>query len=117
MEDNGDFLRQVLSNSSVSDGDSGNGPHEGVKALMLAVLEEALRTYFGPSGHERRQAEDWVRSRSNSTFSFVTVCETLGLDPNATRHALSRMKGDLVRPVSRLKNSRLPDSQKLARTA
>ena len=66
----------------------------GVKALMLAVLEDAIRAYLGPVPRCRAEADLWIAdSRSRWVFSFPVVCETLGLEPSAVRRALRRMDG------------------------
>jgi hypothetical protein len=81
-----------------------NGPGRqhpgcGTRALMSAVLEEAIMclTNRPPSvGRSRRptaqlalQAERWVRSKDESwPFSFANVCAALGLDAPRLRLAL-----------------------------
>jgi hypothetical protein len=66
----------------------------GVKALMLAVLEDAIRAYLGPVPRSKEEAALWIAdSRSRWVFSFPVVCETLGLEPGAVRSAVRRMEG------------------------
>jgi hypothetical protein len=70
------------------------------KALMLAILEDAIRCfqeYFRTTRARprmlSRQAERWIRTRDwNWPFSFNNVCEALGIDPDCMRDALLRMK-------------------------
>src|SRR5258705_10035753 len=70
------------------------------KALMLAVLEDAIRCfqeYFRTTRARprmlSRQAERWIRTRDwNWPFSFNNVCESLGIDSDCMRDALLRMK-------------------------
>lgn len=61
---------------------------------MAAVLEDAMDVFRHPARHRRRQlreTETWLRSDDRSwLFSFVRVCETLGLDPHAVRASLER---------------------------
>jgi len=66
-------------------------------ALLHALLEQALRD-LRLTGHPRRalkrlsrEAYKWVASADRShPFSFVNVCDTLGLSANAVRmHFLS----------------------------
>lgn len=65
--------------------------HAGVKALMLAVFEEGIRTYCEASGRPQAEAENWIWGRSRrSPFSFDVICEVLGLEPSAVRTALTR---------------------------
>jgi len=70
------------------------------KALMLAILEDAIRCfqeYFRTTRARprmlSRQAERWIRTRDwNWPFSFNNVCEALGIDPDCMRDVLLRMK-------------------------
>ena len=69
------------------------------KRLMLAVLTDAIelvlqdpapvsarRAYF------QRRAADWLRSTDRRWFfSFVNVCETLGLDAKRVRAGITRL--------------------------
>jgi len=65
----------------------------GIKGLLLAVLEDGIRSYLSPTKEVRAEAEYWVSSgRARSPFCFVVICETLGLEPTAVRHALERLR-------------------------
>ena len=72
----------------------------GEKALMLAVLEDGIRCFQehlrNPRSNPRllsQQAESWIRAVDYDwPFSFVNVCETLGIDPAALRRALLTWK-------------------------
>ena len=78
--------------------------YTGTKALMLAVLEDAIDSYVHGKGRTRDEAEHWITaSRRGSPFSFVVVCETLGLEPQAVRSALSRLRDTqgIVAPARR----------------
>jgi hypothetical protein len=83
----------------------GHSEYSGCKALMLAVLEEGVRTYLYTKGRGREEAEFWIHSRGHrSLFAFNVVCENLGLDPEAARLALKEMKaqlGTVAKPVLR----------------
>jgi len=71
----------------------------GTKALMLAVLEDGINSFFYAKGRPRTEAEHWIRTpRGHSPFSFAVVCETLGLDPEAVRAALHRMRETQIIP-------------------
>jgi hypothetical protein len=71
-----------------------------IKRLMLAVLEDAMRCYqscaTSRSRAQRRlfvDAEAWLMDRkADGAFSFETVCETLGIDPNCLREGLRRWR-------------------------
>jgi len=68
----------------------------GEQRLMAAILEDAITVYSkssAPKGSKARQilreTERWLRSRDRTwTFSFLRVCEMLGLDPVAIRRVL-----------------------------
>jgi len=79
-------------------GEPRNTNHDGTKALMLAVLEEGTRCYFGPHGHQRSAAETWIRSKDTWAFSFITICEVLDVEPDAVRQALPRLKDEFAAP-------------------
>jgi len=84
---------EVLLQSPLAGGESRAGQLTGTKALMLAVLEDGIRSYLSGSTLIADEAEQWVRSPRNlSPFSFVVVCETLGLDPDAVRTRVRQMK-------------------------
>jgi hypothetical protein len=60
-----------------------------VKALMLAVLEDAMRCYEGHGARDsqpRREAEAWLFDRrADGPFAFDSICEALGFDPDYLR--------------------------------
>ncbi len=68
----------------------------GEKALHLAVPADGIRCFTArpQNRHEdpdRRgaEAEAWIKAvDEESPFSFVNVCETLGVDPDALRAVL-----------------------------
>lgn len=83
---------EVAALLGVGGGDAHAVPLYGVRALMLAMLEDAVRAYLGSEERGRAQATEWFDShRSRWVFSFATVCETLGLEPAAVRVALRRL--------------------------
>jgi hypothetical protein len=86
-----DLLRQVVAGGSVAGGEPRRGEYTGTKALLLAVLEDGIRTYCGRPGPLRTEAQSWVRSNRRGAFSFTVICETLGLEPDAVRQALARL--------------------------
>jgi hypothetical protein len=82
-------------------------PHSGTRALMLAVFEDGVRCYLASTGRTRSEAEQWVHSSERrSPFSFVVVCETLGLDPSAARVALQRFRERLAADAPVLRRKR-----------
>jgi hypothetical protein len=91
----------------VTGGEPRSGQLTGTKALMLAVLEDGIRSYLGSSRVIAHEAEFWIHSpRRHSPFSFVVVCEMLGLDPDAVRKTLERMKNENVSPRKALPRAR-----------
>jgi len=92
---------------SMTGGEPRGGQLTGTKALMLAVLEDGIRSYLGGSRVIAQEAEFWIHSpRRHSPFSFVVVCEMLGLDPDAVRRTLKRMKKENVSPRKVLPRAR-----------
>ena len=72
----------------------------GERALMLAVLEDAIRCLQEHSRGARaeprrlaREAEAWIRSNVERPFSFVSVCEELDIPARALRTALLAWRG------------------------
>jgi len=83
----------VLRLQPVTGGEPRTSQLTGTKALMLAVLEDGIRSYLGGSRLIAQDADYWIHSpKSQSPFSFVVVCEMLGLDPDAVRATLGKMK-------------------------
>jgi len=90
---------------------SGGEPRQsalnGTKALLLAVLEDGIRSYLSPVHDVRTEAEYWVSSRrARSPFCFVVICETLGLEPSAVRRALERLRTQRVNPARAIGRTR-----------
>ncbi|HUI27193.1 MAG TPA: hypothetical protein VL403_14010 [Candidatus Kryptonia bacterium] len=82
---------------NLAGGESRHGDFTGTKALMLAVLEDGIRSYLGTLSRAALEAEHWVQSaHRQSPFSFVVVCETLNLNPDAVRRVLARMREQRV---------------------
>jgi hypothetical protein len=71
-------------------------PLEPEKALLLAVLEDAVHCYRkyatarDRSGKEYfREAEEWIMGGGDGwIFAFENVCDLLGLDPQYVRRGL-----------------------------
>jgi hypothetical protein len=76
----------------------GRNLNEPIRALVVAVLQDAIRN-FERNIHARTilrrrtflNAERWffAKNASDDFFSFETVCETLDLQPNRIRRAIS----------------------------
>ena len=64
-------------------------PCSSIRALMLAVLEEAIHSLRSPDSLARAEAELWMTSRERRyVFSFAVICEALGLEPSAVRRSV-----------------------------
>jgi len=70
------------------------------KKLMIAVLEAAKNDSFSRKQVIRREALSWFTSKEEEwPFSFINICETLELDPDA-------MRKQILSLTSRPKNTR-----------
>lgn len=79
----------------------------GIRALMLAVFEDGVRCFLGPSRMLAAEAEAWILARDTANpFGFQTLCEVLGLNPAATRRALVRLRAESSGFRSRLPRAR-----------
>jgi len=90
---------------------------DGEKRLMLAVLEDAIRTYLrnmnAKDGERRREfleVKNWFHSErlgqgNQTVFSFENLCETLGIEPVSLRQRLRAMTLDDL-PARRYQNRR-----------
>jgi hypothetical protein len=73
-------------------------PLEPEKALLLAVLEDGVRSFqdniFAESGKKRAlldEAREWLFTDGvEHVFSFNSVCSSLGLNPGYIRRGLKR---------------------------
>ncbi|HEU4341607.1 MAG TPA: hypothetical protein VFU31_08560 [Candidatus Binatia bacterium] len=74
------------------------------KNLLLAILEDAIHNYRKYSlahdrvGRERfAEAEHWImHAEDDWIFSFVNVCELLGLDPEHLRRGLRDWRAKMM---------------------
>ena len=68
--------------------------------LLWAVLENAVETYmkYATATSRRgqrlfREAEEWIRKDEPTwLYSFVSICQVLGLDPDYVRGGLTRWR-------------------------
>ena len=71
-------------------------PAQGEQRLLLAVLEEGIRTVLkhaqatrGRAVALRNEALEWLLSDEHAdVFAFESICESLGLDPGRLRHRI-----------------------------
>lgn len=90
----------------------------GEKKLLFAVLEDAIRVYVlnmnGRTAGARRSFEEvceWMNARSDGQdlFSFESLCETFGIQPDTLRQQLSMLRArDLPRRRVRSVGRRVP---------
>lgn len=67
--------------------------HQGITALMLAVLDDGVRSYLSSDKGVAKEAAYWVHSdKRRSPFSFVHVCGVFGLDLENVRQALKHLR-------------------------
>ena len=96
-DDHSDLTADLL--GILGGGEPRHSAVSGIQGLLLAVLEDGIRSYLSPVKEVRAEAEYWVTSgRARSPFCFVVICETLGLEPTAVRQALERLRSQRVNP-------------------
>jgi hypothetical protein len=101
--------------TSIGGGESSRGPYTGVKALMLAVLDNGITCYMSRVPRLRTEAEHWVNStRTRSPFCFAVVCEMLSLEPDAVRAELRRWR-ETDRSPARALTRRRPNASRAGR--
>ncbi len=79
------------------------------KRLQLAVLQDAVVTLHRSLGDERSrrrrrvaEVDAWFASdATNWPFAFVTICDTLNLDPAHIRDGLRRLRARLGAGIDR----------------
>ncbi len=107
QKEDADLDIEALRAASLGGGEPRQTHFTGTKALMLAVLEDGIRSYLSPNRAIAQEAEYWVHSeKRRSPFSFVVICEMLGLDATAVRAALKRMREQRVSPRKAIPRAR-----------
>jgi len=84
-------------------------PLEPEKALMLAVLEDGVRSFqeniFAENGKKRAlldEAREWLFNDGfEHVFSFSSICSTLGLNPGYIRRGLTRWEDQTRQATSK----------------
>jgi hypothetical protein len=80
-----------------------------VKRLMLAVLSDAVRCFLAyadardPAGRLRfAEVQAWILDhKAEGPFAFVTICESLGIEPNCLRNGIRQfgsLRADGTKP-------------------
>ena len=98
----------------------GRSQGDGQRRLMIAVLEDAIecfQKYADAKDNRSRQlgseAEEWFLTDDPKwLYSFVNVCETLGIDPDFLRRGLLawKAKQEVHQPSDESTESTPPDS-------
>jgi hypothetical protein len=96
----GELAPDTILPCQLGDGLFGAARLQPEKRLQLAVLHDAILTFqrwagVGRARPRRRFAEvaDWFASEeTNSPFTFVTICDSLNLDPDYIRDGLRRWR-------------------------
>jgi hypothetical protein len=102
MEIDVEYFRRLIASGPLAGGEPRGGEYCGLKALMLAVLDNAVQNYCGPAGRPRTEVARWLAARnSHSPFSFKTICEVLGLDPDAARRAIRGLRECMPPPAQK----------------
>lgn len=70
----------------------GSADDQALRALMFAVLEDAIAYFQSTNAKLVQEAEEWINSDDDGIFSFNNVCETLGFNPERLRKGLLRWK-------------------------
>lgn len=113
-EETGDLLPQQY-----YDIIAGRSRPDGVRDLMAAVLEDAIRAYvtnlMGRTTKQRRRFEEveaWLETRGDKApFSFETICETFDIDADELRR---RLKTTPPAKLSRYRRMVRPSTTKAA---
>ena len=82
------------------------------KQLLLAVLEDGINTFrdnvFAQGEKNKRlfkEAEEWITAtEDDGVFSFVMICDTLGINAEYVRRGLLRWKQKKIVEHSRVKD-------------
>jgi hypothetical protein len=110
-------LRDLLEGSASGVPKSLSAQFTGKRQLLEALLLDAVRTFHllvharKPSERQRfQEVEEWITAEDTEyPFSFVNVCEWLGINANAVRTHLLRWKASQrtasVRRVQEVKRS------------
>jgi hypothetical protein len=102
------FVPDVLTPEQYYDSRRDDSRIAPVKRLMMAVLEDALRCFQNnadaKTGARKRlfsEAEQWLCGEGgDGPFSFETVCETLGIEPQFLRSGLNQWRAQQLTGVA-----------------
>jgi hypothetical protein len=95
------MIPEVLTPAQYFEGARARPPEaDAARRLMLAVLEDALRSFQRyaerPNSQNRRalaQAESWILDRrAEGPFAFQDICEALGVQPDNLRDGIHQWR-------------------------
>jgi hypothetical protein len=115
------FQPDVLLTQQYLDNFRRKTPLEPEKALLLAVLDDAVRCFQDNilSQNKKKQllfeeAEAWLFSEeSDGIFSFVSICALLGFDPGYVRRGLRRWQQRALVAAKKKQRATGPAHQRL----
>jgi hypothetical protein len=101
----GERLSDIVAGPAEAGGlDTGSGPLDsGEHRLRWAVLIDAIEIYSGgrspglrvaPNRHRERERGWFLSNDTSSPFSFVSICDALGLDPGYVRRVVFQPRAD-----------------------
>jgi hypothetical protein len=115
------FQPDALLNDQYMENFRGKAQPVGEKALLLAVLEDAVRCFQDNvlPGNGKKQmlfedAERWLFSdAADWLFSFVSICAALGLEPGYIRQGLRRWQERACAPSRKRRRRSRATQQRL----
>jgi hypothetical protein len=115
------FQPDVLLTEQYIDNFRRKTPLEPEKALLLAVMDDAIRCFQDnilSQNKKKRllfdEARDWLFSDDSSwVFSFVSICGFLGLDPGYIRRGLRRWQQRALVAAKKKQRTGGPAQQRL----
>lgn len=78
---------------NLAGGERREGTATGVRALLLAILEDGIRCYLSPRAKLAYEAERWVEGRGKpAAIPFALICASFGLEVSSAQRALRAMR-------------------------
>ncbi len=82
----------------------GTSPTQPEKKLMLAILLDAVECFQKYAGHEAnrlfKDTDEWIFADDPEWFfSFINICEAVGMDPQYLRKGLSHWRKKSQKPI------------------
>ena len=81
-------------------GENEGDPLDAERRLLASMLIEAMKEYVGRMDTlERREAREWISSRSQFPFGFEWCCDMLEINPHRIRTLLDQRGGHVYRSL------------------